>query len=266
MNPEDRSAMHGALEQNIVSINKANIHVDLPAKTTVIAAANPILGQYDVSKTIVENVKMLSVPLLTRFDLIFIVKDVPDRKRDTSIFRHLRDAKKAETVDRDFLKKFIIYAKSLTPEIDDDAFDYLEKFYVEARSHNDPTKVPITPRHRDALIRLSEAHAKLFLKGKVDLDDAKAAVDILNASLEEVGDVGKMAETKGDKKLLIIKFLKDEGPLEECDLKDHALTQMTNEEFVKFIIDLENCGAIVKLSSSPLTYGLPNQKARIDSY
>ena len=88
MKPEDRSALHEVMEQQSASIAKGGIVATLNARTSILAAANPMYGKYDPFKNITENVN-LPIPLLTRFDLIFVVRDIPTKERDEKIARHL---------------------------------------------------------------------------------------------------------------------------------------------------------------------------------
>ena len=91
MKPEDRSALHEVMEQQSASIAKGGIVATLNARTSILAAANPIFGKYDPYKNISENIN-LPIPLLTRFDLIFVVRDKPSKEKDRNIAMHIIDA------------------------------------------------------------------------------------------------------------------------------------------------------------------------------
>ena len=88
MKPEDRSALHEVMEQQSASIAKGGIVATLNARTSILAAANPMYGKYDPFKNITENVN-LPIPLLTRFDLIFVVRDIPTKEKDEQIATHI---------------------------------------------------------------------------------------------------------------------------------------------------------------------------------
>ena len=88
MSEEETSALHEALEQQTVTISKANIQAKLKAQTTVLAAANPKLGRFDPYKSVAEQINMPPA-LINRFDLIFPVKDIPDKEKDEKIARHV---------------------------------------------------------------------------------------------------------------------------------------------------------------------------------
>ncbi len=113
---EDRSALHEVMEQQTCSIAKGGIIATLNARTSIFAAANPDNGKYDPYKNILDNVS-LPIPLLTRFDLIFIIRDQPDQAEDETVARHILDLRAKSSfpvtppIEFDLLKKYIIYAK-----------------------------------------------------------------------------------------------------------------------------------------------------------
>ncbi len=118
MRDEDRSALHEVMEQQTASVAKGGIIATLNARTSILAAANPVDGKYDPYKNILENVS-LPIPLMTRFDLIFIIRDEADQANDETVARHILDMRAKSTfptappVEFDLLKKYIIYAKKL---------------------------------------------------------------------------------------------------------------------------------------------------------
>ena len=126
MKPEDRSALHEVMEQQSASIAKGGIVATLNARTSILAAANPMYGKYDPFKNITENVN-LPIPLLTRFDLIFVVRDIPTRERDEKIARHIIDlhtpqgTDKRSVIDVDLLTKYLAYAKRSSPDLTKEA-------------------------------------------------------------------------------------------------------------------------------------------------
>lgn len=187
MSNEDRVAIHEAMEQQTVTIDKANIHAMLPAKTTVISAANPSFGRYNIYKTISENIKNLPVTLLSRFDIIFILRDVPDKIKDEAMAKHIMELEKIEgIIDRDLMKKYIIYAKRLNPKLTRDVANFLKNKFLELRKRQkEEDPIPITARQFESLIRLSEAHARVFLRTEIDIKDAEAAIRILMESLKQ---------------------------------------------------------------------------------
>jgi replicative DNA helicase Mcm len=193
MNDNDRVAIHEAMEQHTVSINKAGINARLNARAAILAAANPDFGRYDRYKTVVENIKKLPITLLSRFDLIFIMKDRLDSDEDEELSAHILGINKKDTelIDSELLKKYIAYARNLSPKLTDEAMKRLQEFYLEMRKaggeNGNESPVAITARQLESLIRISEAHAKIPLKTEVTIEDAEAAINIMKKSLGEVG-------------------------------------------------------------------------------
>jgi replicative DNA helicase Mcm len=197
MSEEDRSSMHEAMEQQTVTISKANVHATLKAETSILAAANPKFGRFDLYQPIHKQINV-DAALLNRFDLIFILKDMPERNKDSAIASHVLMERQnpQETkipIDPILMKKYVAYAKQrVQPELTDKAVDEIKQFYVELR--NMPTvgedlvkPIPVTARQLEALIRLSEANAKARLSKKVTKEDAKKAIELLKYCLMQVG-------------------------------------------------------------------------------
>ncbi len=196
MNEQDRSALHEAMEQQTVTISKANVQASLRSETSVLGAANPKFGRFDPYQPVASQIEMSST-ILNRFDLIFVLKDIPQKLRDEAIATHvLLEHRKAATkppIDQALLKKFIAYAKQkAVPELTEKAVEEIKKFYVELR--NAPTMkddlirpIPISARQLEALIRLSEASAKARLSKKVTKEDAQRAIQIMKFYLLQVG-------------------------------------------------------------------------------
>ncbi|MBI2147458.1 ATP-binding protein [Candidatus Woesearchaeota archaeon] len=196
MSKEDRSAMHEALEQQTVTISKANIQATLRSETTVLAAANPKFGRFDPYEMIAKQID-LPPTLINRFDLIFPIKDLPDTETDKKLsgfILRLHQKKEAEKtpVPTDLLKKFIAYArKNCYPELTDDAIEEIQQYYISMRNSGSDEggikAIPITARQLEALVRLSEANAKLRLSSKVMKEDARKAIEIVDYCLRQVG-------------------------------------------------------------------------------
>ncbi len=201
MSPEDRSAMHEALEQQTVSIAKAGITSTLNARCPVLAAANPKWGRFTSDRTIAEQID-LPPTLLSRFDVIFSIKDLPDQVRDRSLANRIlashRDVATEDPAGRgteeapfgpELLKKYIAYARqNVRPSLSQEALDALEDFYVRVRrSGEEPNSpVPITARQLEALVRLSEAAARARLVPVVEVEDARRAIRIMENFLRRV--------------------------------------------------------------------------------
>lgn len=196
MDEHDRSTMHEAMEQQTVTVSKANIQATLRAETTVLAAGNPKLGRFD-PYTPIPNQIDISPALLTRFDVLFTIRDIPNKKQDEAVATHVLEEHKQgvvrDVVEAGLLRKYIAYTKQkIKPVLTDEAIAEIKEFYIKLR--NQPSKadseikpIPITARQLEGLVRLSEAHAKLRLSKKVEKKDARIAIELMKASLMEVG-------------------------------------------------------------------------------
>ena len=195
MRPEDRVAIHEVMEQHTVSVAKGGIVATLNARTAILAAANPSLGRYDAYKTVTENIN-LPITILSRFDLIFVLKDTPQKELDEKMSTHIleihrRGAAPVETpIPSDLLRKYISYAKNVKPTLSEGAIQRLKVFYLEMRAVTEKIEgspIAITARQLESLVRLTEARARIALRKEVTVEDAEAAIAIMNKSLEEVG-------------------------------------------------------------------------------
>ncbi len=195
MSTEDRSSLHEALSQQTISISKANIQATLRAETTVLAAANPKLGRFDPYMPIAQQID-LPPSLINRFDLIFPVRDMPNRDVDEKIASHVLETHKTDVKEPEIpipmLKKFVAYAKqSCIPKLTDQAIDEIKSFYVELRNMGTDEEgikpIPISARQLESLVRLAEGSAKVRLSKSVLREDAKRAIRILKYCLMQVG-------------------------------------------------------------------------------
>jgi replicative DNA helicase Mcm len=195
MNKEDRSAMHEALEQQQVSISKANIQATLRCETTVLAAANPKFGRFDPYEAIPNQID-LPTTLINRFDLIFVIKDIPDAAKDKELTSFILDLHQDKIGDGEvhtkLLRKYIAYAKQhINPKLTDGAIAEIKDYFLKMRgsgsSEGGMKSVPISARQLEALIRLAEASARARLADKVSKKDAKRAIEIVHYCLEKIG-------------------------------------------------------------------------------
>ena len=217
MNPQDRSAIHEAMEQQRISVAKAGITAVLQSRCAVLAAANPKFGRFDEHKYISEQID-LPPALLSRFDIIFSMIDRPQAEKDRELAEHvLKGHQVGEMIKRresglattetktleepytphfnpDFLRKYVAYAKRIYPVMTDEAMAAIEKKYLDIRKTGEGagSSVPITPRQLEAIIRLSEASARLRLSNEVTSDDADRAVRIVEYWMGKVaGEEGR---------------------------------------------------------------------------
>tara|TARA_Y100000310_G_scaffold9580_3_gene10232 strand:+ start:574 stop:2619 length:2046 start_codon:yes stop_codon:yes gene_type:complete len=196
MSDDDRSAMLEAMEQGTISIAKAGIVTTLRANTSVLAAANPKYGRFDVYKPLYEQID-LSPVILSRFDLKFTSRDLPGSDKDTLLSEHVLTAlispKTIEPeISSEFIQKYVAYARNLDPEMTEKAKELIQHFYVSWRGKyrdddDNGGVVPLTPRQLEAMVRLSEASARIRLAKKVSLNDAKRATKLIEQSLRDLG-------------------------------------------------------------------------------
>lgn len=196
MTPEDRDAMHEGLEQQTISISKANIQATLRAETTVLAAANPKFGRFDPFELIVKQIE-LPPALLNRFDLIFPMRDLPNREKDEKMASFILDlhqsGEKRETeIPSDLIKKYISYSRrKIQPKLTEAAIKEIKDFFVSMRNAGEKEEanrsIAISPRQLEALVRLSEASARSELREKVLKKDAKKAIDLVHYCLMQIG-------------------------------------------------------------------------------
>ena len=193
MDPMERSAMHEALEQQTVTISKANVQATLSAETSVLAAGNPKYGRFEPAQSVTQQID-LPPTLINRFDLIFILRDIPNKLQDESIATHVLDAhqrkEQKSPIERELFKKYIAYARQrLEPRLTEDAVNEIKSFYVTLRNMqtNEGSSIAISARQLQGLVRLSEAHAKSRLSHTVDKEDALVAIKLTNYYLMQVG-------------------------------------------------------------------------------
>jgi len=217
MAPDDRSAMHEALEQQSISVSKAGINATLKSRCSLLGAANPKYGRFDQYEPIGEQID-LEPALISRFDLIFTVTDQPDQEEDARLAEHILQTnyagelnthrtevtasnhteeevetvteEVAPTIDPDLLRKYVAYAKrNCFPTMTEEAKAEIQNFYVDLRAEGtgDDAPVPVTARKLEALVRLAEASARVRLSDTVEKEDAERATDIARSSMEDIG-------------------------------------------------------------------------------
>ncbi|MBI2663521.1 minichromosome maintenance protein MCM [Candidatus Woesearchaeota archaeon] len=196
LSTEDSSALHEGMEQQTISISKANIQATLRSETTILAAANPKLGRFDPYQPIASQIDMPPT-LINRFDLIFVIRDIPNKELDDKIAKHVLRLQQEPTsleteVPVKLLKKYVAYVKQkIYPILTDEAINEIKKFYIGLRSSGQTGEgikpIPISARQLEALVRLAEASARVRLSDKVTKKDAKRAIDLLKYCLMQVG-------------------------------------------------------------------------------
>ncbi|MFB6122087.1 MAG: LAGLIDADG family homing endonuclease [Haloferacaceae archaeon] len=216
-NSEDRSAMHEGLEQQQISVSKAGINATLKSRCSLLGAANPKYGRFDQYEPIGEQID-LEPALISRFDLIFTVTDQPDPEKDANLADHILQTNYAgelntqrtrmtnseytqeqvddvtedvaPDIDPDLMRKYIAYAKrSCFPAMSDEAKAAIREFYVDLRAKgtDEDAPVPVTARKLEALVRLSEASARVRLSDTVEREDAERVIEIVRSCLQDIG-------------------------------------------------------------------------------
>ncbi|MFX0007404.1 MAG: minichromosome maintenance protein MCM [Promethearchaeota archaeon] len=202
MDTADRSALHEAMEQQTVSIAKAGIVATLKAQTAIIAAANPYSGRYDRYKTPTQNIR-LPPSLLSRFDLIYVVVDKPNPADDAQMAEFIlknsmldpeetleENDNSIAPISSDILKKYIKHARrTCIPVLSDEAKDRIKEFYLGLRGQYDSEDaiISILARNLDALVRLSEAYAKMALRKNVLKEDVDEIIKLFKRYLRDTG-------------------------------------------------------------------------------
>ena len=210
MNEGDRSSMHEAMEQQTISISKAGINASLRTRCAVLAAANPKNGRFEpVSETPFTGQINLAPPLISRFDIIWLLTDDADESKDSKIANHIiknrligtsellvtegsapdpakgsvsglqKSQEGDEILARDLIRKYIAYAKrSIHPKLEDDAQNKIVEFYVETRKKGGESSdsVSITARSLEAVARMAEASARIRLSSVANVEDVERAI------------------------------------------------------------------------------------------
>lgn len=207
MRDEDRVAIHEAMEQQTISVAKAGITTILNSRTSVLAAANPVFGRYDDMKTPGENIDFQTT-ILSRFDMIFIVKDVHDRSRDETIAKHVMgihmgDRGVEEQVESeipvDKMKRYISYCRTrCAPRLSPEAAEKLSSAFISIRRQvhaaemeaNTRSSIPITIRQLEAIVRITESIAKLRLSPFATGEDVDEAINLFNFSTMDAVNQG----------------------------------------------------------------------------
>ena len=272
MDPQDRSAMHEAMEQQTITVSKANVQATLRAETSVLAAANPKFGRFDPYQSIAQQID-LPPTLINRFDIIFTLRDIPDKDKDEKIADHVlheHQKKGAEMIiPRELFRKYVAYSKQrVHPSLNNEAVKEIKNFYVELRnrpvaSESALRPIPISARQLQALVRMSEASAKIRLSDTVTKEDTQRAIEIIKYYLMQVGydyesktfDIdriaGKFSSSQRNKIIMVrdtISELENKLgkmiPLEE--IEDELEGKLSKEEIEEAINKLSISGDVFK--------------------
>ena len=193
---DNLASLNRPMEQGDLPIAKGGITATLPARTAIIAAANPTLGRYNDYQTIAQNVTIPPANL-SRFDLIFVTKDIPNRDEDEAISRHMSALRRgvnlqSAPIGEKLLTKYIMRARRLDPIFPEELDDKMAKFYVNTRNASlsgleKGAPIAISPRNQEAVIRLAQARARMHLRETVSMEDLECAIELMMASLRQIG-------------------------------------------------------------------------------
>jgi len=267
--PTHNFISHGVVLHNTVSVAKGGIVATLNARTAILAAANPVYGRYDDNLNFSENVDLPST-LLSRFDLYFIIKDRPEKEADAKLSDHILQLHMEtydygdQTIPPSMLRKYLAYCKKLTPKLTPEATERIKNFFLQLRSSSQEANAPIsiTPRHLESLIRLSVARARVLLREEVTVEDAEAAIRLMNYSLGTAGlDVssGKIdidilmtgrSRSKWEKMRIILKEIENlEAEMGKASLSELrrrcADKKIEPDEFYKLIEQMREQGVVM---------------------
>lgn len=253
------SSMHDALESQKVRVNKAGINATLNARTSLLAAGNPVGGRFDRYQPIGDQID-LSPTLMSRFDLMFMISDNPDEETDREVVDHMMRSRRAAAkndlgeeiseeerasiepaIPKQVLRAYIAYAKEecnpYLHEESEEAQRYLREEFLKLRLANDDqdhNPVPVTYRQEEAIERLAEASARVRLDDKVRVEDIERALDLVKTSMKQVGidpetgefdvDTVETGQTRSqrDRRQKILAILEDQDGLEFEELDDIA--------------------------------------------
>jgi replicative DNA helicase Mcm len=221
MNEGDRSSMHEAMEQQKISISKAGINASLRTRCAVLAAANPKSGRFEPVSDVPFTAQInLAPPLVSRFDIIWLLTDDPEMEKDAKIAKHIIDTRllgvsellvnegsapdptksaaeagvkkseiNGEVLSRDLIRKYVAFAKrSIHPSLEQEARDMIVNFYVTTRKQigDFSDTVAITARSLEALARLAEASARIRLSQVATVEDAERAIRLTKTWREDL--------------------------------------------------------------------------------
>ncbi|KAJ3353646.1 MCM DNA helicase complex subunit mcm6 [Entophlyctis luteolus] len=261
MDISDQVAIHEAMEQQTISIAKAGIQATLNARTSILAAANPIRGRYDKKLSLMQNI-MMSPPIMSRFDLFFIILDECEITSDRHVANHIvnfhmkQDMGLTPPYSTTQLQNYLKYTRALKPKMSGEAADLLVSQYRNIRQA-DATGVNksshrITVRQLESMIRLSEALAKLFCSPTVDVSHVREASGLLKKSIVRIEGDDIRLEEEAESGLVPVST---ESRQEESTLNPGQKLKLTSEEYAKMsgwiLLKVKNSGSEDQVSESP---------------
>uniref|UniRef100_A0A1A9W3H0 DNA replication licensing factor MCM7 n=1 Tax=Glossina brevipalpis TaxID=37001 RepID=A0A1A9W3H0_9MUSC len=239
MADDDRTAIHEVMEQQTISIAKAGIMTTLNARVSILAAANPAFGRYNPKRTVEQNIQ-LPAALLSRFDLLWLMQDRPDRDNDLRLAKHItyvhshskQPPSRVKALDMNLMRRYINLCKRKDPTIPEELTDYIVGAYVElrreARNQNDMTFT--SARNLLGILRLSTALARLRLSDKVEKDDVSEALRLLEMSKDSLNQIHEHQKSRvpntSDKIFAVVRELAgNSNTVKIADIMDRCATK-----------------------------------------
>jgi len=197
MDDSDRTSIHEVMEQQTISIAKAGIMTTLNARVSILAAANPAFGRYNPKKTAEQNIQ-LPAALLSRFDLLWLIQDKPDRQNDLRLAQHItyvhqhsvHPPSQYQPMDMNLMRRYIALCKEKIPTVPRELTEYIVSAYVEMRKEARHSRDMTFTSARTLLgvLRLSTALARLRLAEVVEKEDVDEAMRLMEMSKASLND------------------------------------------------------------------------------
>lgn len=247
MDNPDREKIHEAMSKQTVTIHKANIHTTLNARTTILAAANPTSGRYDPYEILTDNID-LPITILSRFDLIYIMRDEPNEEEDRKIAERIFEVDTVPEEDMipiETIKKYVLYARQLNPIFSNEAMVKIMEYYLPLRRRSvevSGTPIAITTRQLEGLRRLAQASARMRLSNEVSPHDAEVAISLIDMTLSQAGydpitgeidanisQTGKPKSQADRRKQVEMLLIEEGGPIHISALEDLVKERLNME-------------------------------------
>merc|ERR1712150_306197 len=231
MDESDRTAIHEVMEQQTISIAKAGIMTSLNARVSILAAANPAYGRYNPKKSVEQNIQ-LPAALLSRFDLLWLLRDLPDRENDLRLAQHItyvhqhnvQPPSQFTPLDMKLMRRYIALCKTKEPIIPEGLTDYITGAYVEMRkeARNNKDMTFTSARTLLAILRLSTALARLRLSEMVEKEDVNEAMRLTEMSKDSLNTQEERTRTQNvtDQIFAAIKEMLPEGAGRSLKMND----------------------------------------------
>ncbi|XP_059620171.1 DNA replication licensing factor Mcm7 [Phlebotomus argentipes] len=250
MSEHDRVAIHEVMEQQTISIAKAGILTTLNARVSILAAANPAYGRYNPRRTVEQNIQ-LPAALLSRFDLLWLIQDKPDRDNDLRLAKHItyvhahgeQPPSRMRALDMSLMRRYINLCKRKTPVVPPELTEYIVNAYVELRreARNNRDMTFTSARNLLGILRLSTALARLRLANEVEKDDVAEAIRLLEMSKDSLNQMdqrtGWVMNTSDKIYALIREVSRDQRTVKVSDVMDRCTSKGFKPDEVDRCID-----------------------------